>query len=59
MKLATLHEKLDGLGLVDNRPSVDKLQKLKKKKQEEKHVASDIWHVYMTHDTWHMTHDMW
>ena len=48
--------KLDGVGLVDNRPSTDKLQHIVKKKIvtcDTWHVTCDMWHV--THDTWHVT----
>ena len=47
--------KLDRVGLVDNRPSIDKLYQFVKKKKKKK--TRDMWHV--TCDTWHMTHDTW
>ena len=43
--------KLDGVGLVDNRPSTNKLHHFVRKKRRKK-----MWHV--TRDTWHVTHDM-
>ena len=55
-RLGGVHNKLDGVGPVDNRPSTDKLHKIvKKKRKKEKKVTHDMWH--MTCDTWHMTHD--
>ena len=41
--------KLDGVGLVENKPFTDRLHHFVKK--------CDMWH--MTCDTWHMTHYMW
>ena len=48
------HLKLNGVGPVDNRPSIDKLHHIVKKQQ---HVRSDMWNV--TCDMWHVIHDMW
>ena len=41
--------KLDGVGPVDNRPSIDMLHFFVKKKHTKRHVTCDMWHV--THDT--------
>ena len=41
--------KLDRVGTIDNRPSTNKLQQFKKKREKKGHV---------THDMWHMTADM-
>ena len=46
--------KLDGVGLVDNRPYIDKLHHFVRKKRRRK---SDKWEV--TFEMWHVTHDMW
>ena len=48
-------ENLDGVGPVDNRPSIEKLHHFVQKKRRRKKVTSDMWHV--THDTWHVTCD--
>ena len=49
--LLSINLKTRLVGLVDNRPSHDKLCLFVKKKN------SDIWHV--TCDMWNVTHDMW
>ena len=46
--------KLDGVGLVDNRPFTNKLHHLVQKMW---HVTHDMWHK--TRDTWHVTCNMW
>ena len=56
-KLVCIHEKLDGVGRVDNRPSTNKLHHFVQKKLQQQIVTCDLWHV--TRDTWHMTHDTW
>ena len=50
-------KKLEGVGPVDNRPSLNKLLHVEKKKCDTCHLTRDTWH--MTHDTWDMTPDMW
>ena len=49
-------KKLDGVGPVDNRPSIDKLHHLVQQKKKTWHVTPDMLHV--THDMWHVTHDL-
>ena len=42
------YKQLDGVGLVDKRPSTDKLDQFVKKKKKKKyrwHVTGDMWHV--------------
>ena len=56
--------KLDKVGPVDNRPSIDKIPHFVQKKERKKNVTHDMWHVtrdmwHVTHDAWHVTHDMW
>ena len=50
--------KLDGVGLVDNRPSTEKLYYLKRKEEEKNwHVTGGKWQV--TCDMWNVTCEMW
>ena len=44
---------LDGVGPVDNRPSINKLHQIVQKKKKKKNC--DMWH--MTRDTWHVGGD--
>ena len=52
-KFSNLSLKLDGVGLVDNRPSTNKLHHFVPPKK----MARDTWQV--THDMWHVTRDTW
>ena len=50
------YKQLDGVGLVDKRPSTDKLDQFVKKKKKKKyrwHVTGDM--LQVTCDTWHKT----
>ena len=51
--------KLDGVGPVDNRPSIDKLHHFVwvKKTKKQKNIKKNMWHV--TRDMWHVTRGMW
>ena len=51
----SLLAKLDGTGLVDNRPSTDYLHLFVKTNKKQWHLTPDTWH--MTHDMWHMVRD--
>ena len=45
--------KLDGVGPVDNRPSIGKLHHSVQKQNKNNNKKCDMWHV--THDMWHVT----
>ena len=50
-------DKLDGVGPIKNRPSIDELNHFLWKNAQKTHVTHGMWHV--TRDMWHVTGDMW